>query len=117
MPTITASTWSRSSWTSRRERSLVIQRDSPVTVAIFPSKLAATLSKTNGRLVTMYFINTSFSAVACSSRTASVTSMPAWQSSATPLPRTSGLGSRVAVTTRPMPAEIMVFVQGGVRLP
>ena len=41
--------------------------------------------------------------------------MPAAQSFAMPWPRTSGLGSTVAMTQRTMPAAMSASAQGGVR--
>ena len=53
MPTSTASTALRISWTRRREASPVIQRASPVRVAVLPSRLMPILSVTCGRPVVM----------------------------------------------------------------
>jgi hypothetical protein len=47
-PTKIASWMCRSRWLWRRDSSLVIQRDSPVRVAILPSRLIANLALTNG---------------------------------------------------------------------
>ncbi len=55
------------------------------------------------------------SSVASASSSPLATSMPAAASRASPCPATSGLGSRIAATTRATPAAINASAQGGVR--
>ena len=52
---------------------------------------------------------------ASASNTPVTTSTPACCNRATPLPATRGFESRVAITTRLIPAAINASVQGGVR--
>ena len=68
IPTKMASTACRSWWTTPRDCSLVTHLESPVRVAIRPSRVAAHFRMTKGRLVRMYFINISFSLLAFSSQ-------------------------------------------------
>ncbi len=92
----------------------MIHFESPVEVAIFPSRLAAAFTVTHGRPVRIALKNGRFSASACSRSTPVITSTPPRRSRATPLPSTSGFGSADAQITRRTPASRIATEHGGV---
>ena len=114
-PTQMASLMSRSSCTRRRAASPVIQRDWPVWVAIFPSRLIANFAVTKGRPVVIYLMKTSLSCRASDSCSPTKVRIPAASSAARPFPWTRGLGSSIAICTSATPARMSASVQGGVR--
>ena len=116
MPTRIASERARRRCTIFWAAGLVIQRDSPLAVAILPSKVAATFNVTNGRPVVISLRYGSMSRSASSAPTPTLTCSPARRNAANPRPRTWGFGSRIAATTRLMPLAMMSGTHGGVRL-
>ena len=114
-PTRIASAWARIRCTSARARGPVIQRLSPVPVAMRPSSEAAIFSVTIGRPAVMRVRKPRLSATASAARQPTSTATPAARSAATPAPFTRGSGSSAATTTRATPAAISASVQGGVR--
>ena len=92
----------------------VIHCDSPVRVAIFPSRDIAAFMTTKGSFFTMYFMNISFKRLLSSARMPVTTSMPAACSFLTPRPETNGFGSKAAMTTRPIFFSMILSEQGGV---
>ncbi len=105
----------RSSCARRRPASPDTHRDSPVAVAIFPSRLIANFAVTNGSPVRMRWRNPSIVSAASSARSPTVTSTPAARSSAAPAPFTMSFGSMTAECTSAMPASSSARVHGGVR--
>src|SRR5207245_2858170 len=94
---------------------VVLQRDSPLAVAIFPSKVAATFNVTNGRPAV---ISLRYGVMSCSASpvpTPTSTRSPARRNAASPRPLTWGFGSRMAATTRWTPLAMMRGAHGGVR--
>jgi len=114
LPTSTASTWSRRSWTKARASGPVTQRESPLRVAMRPSSEAAIFRVTSGRPVVIQWSQARLSRSQASSSTPSTTSTPPRRSRATPLPLTTGLGSFEPTSTRRTPAWRMARLQGGV---
>ncbi len=115
MPTMIAELRARHLCTSARAAAPVIHLLSPLAMAVRPSRLAASLARTNGRPRRMRLMNPGLSASAwCCNRPTS-TPMPAALSAAIPLPPTFGLGSSMATTARPIRAWIRASLQGGVR--
>ena len=80
-----------------------------------PSRLIASLARTNGMPCSMRLMKPAFNARASASSTPLCTAIPAWLRRARPRPATSGLGSCMAATTRATPAAINASAQGGVR--
>ena len=115
MPVRTASACARSRCTSARAASPVIHRLSPVAVAVRPSRVAASLQRTQGRPRSWRETNPRLSARAGASINPVSTSMPASASSAKPRPATLGSGSGIAATTFAIPASISARVHGPVR--
>ena len=90
--------------------------ESPVRVAILPSRLTAAFMLTNGKPVVIYLKNTSFNRRASSAKTPVVTSDPCFPPvPLSPAPLTLGFRSVTATTTRVIPAAIKWLVQGGFR--
>ncbi|OPX98080.1 MAG: hypothetical protein A4E59_00578 [Syntrophorhabdus sp. PtaB.Bin027] len=114
MPTMIPSTVALTLFTKRRDSSFDIHLESQVFVAIFPSRLTAPFMVKNGLFFSMYTAKASFNLFASSSRSPTFTSMPAFFSSLTPSPFTSGFGSSMATTTLLTPAAMIEFTQGGV---
>ncbi len=79
-----------------------------------PSSVIAHLAITHGRPAPSSFKYGALSRRASSSSTPTSVSMPMLASSANPRPATSGNGSRIAATTRRMPASRIAATQGGV---
>ena len=92
----------------------MIQRLSPVPVAIRPSSEAASFSVSIGRPVVSRLRNPRLSATASVARQPTSTASPAARSRSTPWPSTRGSGSSIATTTRATPAATSASVQGGV---
>ena len=113
-PTMTASCRPRSACAMRRAGVPVIHWLSPLLVAIRPSSVVASFSVTSGRPARMRWVKPASTSCASGSSTPSSTSMPAARSRAMPWLSTRVSGSRVATTTRAMPAAISASVQGGV---
>jgi hypothetical protein len=113
-PTSTASWTRRIAWTRRRASGPVIQRLSPVAVAMRPSSVSASLSVSQGRPRSMRDRNPALAARASAARTPVVTAIPFDSSSLCPAPDTRGSGSSSAVTTRATPAATSASAQGGV---
>ena len=112
---MTASARARSWWAARRARALVIHLESPVCVAILPSRLSAALAMTNGLPVVIHLLKAELSCVASVANNPASHRIPARRNTARPRPLCRGLGSRAATTTRRIPAAMMAAVQGGVR--
>ena len=115
MPVSTALDRARSRCTSQRDLSLVIHWLSPVAVAVRPSRVAASLQRTQGRPRSNRDTNPRLSACASVSSSPVSTVIPAAASSAKPRPATWGLGSRIAATTLSIPASTRARVHGPVR--
>ena len=96
LPVITAEERARSRCTSSRAASPVIQRLSPPGSAVPPSRLAASLTVTQGRPRVMREMKPGFSSRDSRSSTPPSTAMPAAASRAAPPPSTRGFGSRIA---------------------
>jgi len=114
-PTSTASCRARSAWTARRASGPVIQRLSPAPVAMRPSRVVASFSVTSGSPASIRRKKPAFSARASAASRPSSTGMAASRRRARPRPSTRGSGSRMATTTRAMPAASSASQQGGVR--
>jgi hypothetical protein len=83
---------------------LEIHLESPVPVAIRPSKVCAHFRTTNGLPVRMNLKYASLSFSPSSGSTSRIVSMPASFSFRSPAPFTNGFGSRLLMTTRDMRA-------------
>ncbi len=114
IPTRTASTSERSLRTYLLAFVPVIHLDSPLRVAIFPSRLIAIFAMTNGSLILINLMKTSFICRALSSRMPVFTFIPADLRWRTPSPEFNGFGSFIAIITSFIPAFIILSVQGGV---
>src|SRR5438552_1970273 len=114
-PTTSASASRRCRCASARAASPVTQRAAPCTSAILPSALIPALSVTCGRRSRMAVQKTLFWAAASAPSTPVTTATPCPRRAATPPPRTNGLGSAAAATTRVMPAAKIAGTHGGVR--
>ena len=110
-----ASVLARIRWTRRRASGPVIHRLSPVRVAIRPSSVAASLSRTCGRPRSIRQRKPRLTARASSASRPVSTVIPASRSAANPRPETRGSGSVIGQTSLVMPASISAPVQGGVR--
>ena len=115
MPVTMAELMARHFCTSRRASGPVIHCDSPLAMAVRPSRLSASLTRTKGRPVSMRWMKPALSARASASSTPARVAMPAAASRARPRPATSGLGSVMAATTSATPAATRASAQGGVR--
>ena len=114
-PTSTASDWARIRCTSARARGPVIQRLSPVPVAIRPSSEAASFSVSIGRPVVSRLRKPRLSATASVGEAADLDRDPGRAQRLDARGRsTRGSGSSIATTTRATPAAISASVQGGV---
>ena len=100
--------------TSWREASPLIHLESPEAVAVRPSRLDASLTRSHGRPRTMRERKPRLSSRACASISPSWTSMPAARRRSKPAPSTFGNGSRIAATTRATPASISASAHGPV---
>ncbi len=114
-PTRMASCRPRKACAMRRAGSAVIQRLSPLCVAMRPSSVEASFSVTSGRRCSSRETNPAAMSEASARSNPSCTAMPAACRRAMPAPSTLGSGSRSATTTRAMPASISASAQGGVR--
>ena len=90
---------SRSRCTLARDCSLLIHLESPLRVAIFPSRLRAAFRVTKGKPVVTHFKYTSFKARHSLSRSPPDTSIPRDRRYGPPPPSTRGLGSSIPKTT------------------
>ena len=104
----------RKNCTSRRAASPVIHMLSPDCIAVRPSKLIASLTRTQGKPCSMRLIKPALSFLASISNKPLAVSMPAALSMASPEPATKGFGSCMAAITRFTPALIKAVAQGGV---
>jgi hypothetical protein len=93
----------------------LIQRASPLRVAIRPSRLAANFAVTSGRPVNLWVRNAARPRAAGSAPSPVVTWMPAARRRAMPRPLTLASGSGRAQWTAAIPAAINASAQGGVR--
>ena len=114
MPVRIAHERARHAWPSARAASPVIHWLAPFCSAVRPSRLAAIFTRTHGRPVCTRLIQPRLSSRASASRKPTSTSTPAARSVLAPRAAT-GSGSRIAATTRTMPAASSSLVQGGVR--
>ncbi|MNF73400.1 hypothetical protein D3C84_553990 [compost metagenome] len=101
--------------TAARAAGPVIHWLSPLAMAVRPSRLIASLTRTYGRPRSMRLMKPTFSSRASPSSTPQVTAMPAARNRSRPRPATCGLGSCIAATTRPTPALTSASAHGGVR--
>ena len=115
MPVRTAELAARSRCTSARAASPVIHWLSPEAMAVRPSRLMASFTRTQGRPRVMRLTKPGLSASASASSTPAAASMPAACRRASPWPATCGFGSVIAATTRATPASTSASAQGGVR--
>ncbi|MNP27816.1 hypothetical protein D3C76_1207450 [compost metagenome] len=88
---------------------------SPLAMAVRPSRLIASFTRTKGRPVSMRLMKPTLISRASASSIPDCTAMPASAMRCRPLPATCGLGSCIAATTRATPASISALAQGGVR--
>ena len=115
IPVRIAQARARQACPSARAAALVIHWLRPSGKAVRPSRLAATLSRTQGKPRIMRDTNPRFNSRASSASRPHRTSMPASRKRSNPRPATKGLGSSIATTTRTTPASIRAFEHGGVR--
>ncbi|MNN32954.1 hypothetical protein D3C81_1466910 [compost metagenome] len=101
--------------TAERAAGPVIHWLSPLAMAVRPSRLMASLARTNGTPCSMRLRKPGFRARAWVSSTPLATSMPASARRRRPCPATCGLGSCMAATTRATPACTSASAHGGVR--
>ena len=113
-PVMIAELRARRRCTSCRAASLVIHLLSPSAIAVRPSRLIASLLRTNGRRKCMRRMKPGLRALACGSSKPNSTWIPASRNCCMPLPATCGLGSCIATTTRATCAAISASLQGGV---
>ena len=100
--------------TSWREASPLIHLESPEAIAVRPSRLIASLTRSHGRPRSTRDRKPRFNSRACASSRPVPTSIPAARSLSKPAPSTCGNGSRIAPTTRATPAAISASAQGPV---
>ena len=117
MPVRMAAARARQRCPSSRAADEVIHWLRPLCKAVVPSKEAATFIRTQGRPRSIRDMKPMFRARARAIQGpwSTCTSMPACRSSSTPRPRTKGLGSRHATSTRATPACTKARLHGGVR--
>ena len=99
--------------TAERAAGPVIHWLSPLAMAVRPSRLIASLTRTNGRPCSMRLMKPMLSSRASASRTPLCTAIPACIRRSRPRPATSGLGSCIAATTRATPAPTSASAHGG----
>ena len=114
-PVTIAQDCARHCWTSALASGPVIHWDSPDAIAVRPSRLMAILQRKKGWPSSIRLKKPALIVRASSSSSPWVVSIPAASRMAKPPPLTRGLGSRIAATTRLMPALIKASAHGGVR--
>ena len=114
MPVSTAQARARHAWPSARAASPVIQRLVPSGSAVRPSRLAAAFIRTYGRPRVRRATKPGLRARASASIRPASNRTPDAASFAPPC-AASGFGSRIATTTRAMPAATIASAHGGVR--
>ena len=113
-PVINAPLRARQRCTSARAASPLIQRDSPEAMALRPSRLVASFTRSHGRPRSTRDRKPRFNSRACASIRPCSTAMPAVRRRSKPAPSTCGNGSRIAATTRATPAATSASAQGPV---
>ena len=113
-PVMIAPEPARSRCTSSRAAGPVIHWLSPLVIAVAPSRLAATLARTNGRPRVTRLMKPSFRARAAASIRPTSVATPADLSLSSPRPATLSNGSCMAATTRCTLDAINASAHGGV---
>ena len=115
MPVRIAQARARQRWPSARAASPVIHWLSPLSSAVRPSRLAAILTRTHGRPCCMRLIQPDVELARLVFEQADVDLDARPRAAAPRRCAAGGSGSRIAATTRAMPAASSASVQGGVR--